>query len=424
LDGIELDTSKIKKLFQSWGFEVQTLYDSQAMKIVDYLEAYTKRLSSNDYFAFYYSGHGSFVPDKNGDEEDGKDETLVLSDGIKNKHLIDDILYDEFNRIKAKKIIILDSCHSGTAFRGMNSRVKAKSISPNDVTESFSAPAKMRGVSVSSSKDIIEGSDYVVFSASQDNEESLATPSGSLFTRAIYKTFSDPKYLNEPLKDIKSVLTKDVLEYARETQSTPHHPNISVSDLSIENRSLGGFIQSKSAPATKIQRTANRVSSTSLEATLNGMLKSDKFERFSITYDKTSYKSGESVKFTIDTNGKRGFLTIFHIDGNDITLLYPNGFISPTEIEGSYKFPKDLADGKFELEAYRSCKGCSEERTTIFALLSSTPITDVSKIKSKELISFSKTSQESQALTRAVRVKVKSQGNFKPLLGKYEFIVN
>ncbi len=437
LDGIERDTSKMKKLFKSWGFQVTTLYDSQSMKIVDYLDDYAKKLGKNDYFAFYYSGHGSFKADENGDEIDNKDETLVLSDGVTNEHLLDDTLYAEFNKIKAKKIIFLDSCHSGTAFRaiGVNKRVKPKSISPDDVTETFHTSENMRGISIgkgSNSKDIINSSDYIVFSAAQDNEESLATPTGSLFTNALYKTFTDKKYLNEPLKDINPLLTKDILIYAKETQSTPHHPNISFSNLEIENKSLNSFINSKSIPSNTIKsntikkkQTENISSSNSLEDTLNSMINSGDFKKMSIDYQKTTYNTGDSVKFTIDTDGDRGFLTIFYVDGNDVTLLYPNGFISPKEVNGRYKFPDDLANGKFELEAYKNCKSCDKEKTLIFALLSSQQITDISKIKKDNLISFSKNSEEAKVMTRAVRVKAKSEIKtyFKPQLGKYEFLV-
>jgi hypothetical protein len=428
LDGIERDTNKMKKLFENLGFEVTTLYDSQAMKIIDYLDDYAKKLGKDDYFAFYYSGHGSFKTDENGDESDNRDETLVLSDGTINRHLLDDTLYAEFNKIKAKKIIFLDSCHSGTAFRTIGkSRVKAKSISPDEVTDTFPTPNNIRGISIgkSNSKEIIQGNDYIVFSASQDNEESLATPTGSLFTNAIYQTFSDKKYLNKPLKDIKPILTEDIIEYAKKTANPPHHPNITVSDLEIENKSLNSFINEKSTSFNNQADSGTSSISSSLEETLNNMINSGKFKKMSINYQKTSYNTGESVQFTIDTKGYRGFLTIFYIDGNDVMVLYPNGFVSPKRINGQYRFPDDLANGKFELEAYKSCKGCNEEKTVIYTLLSFQQITDIGKIKKGDLMSFPKNSETSQIMSRAVRIKIVPQTKtyFKPQLGKYEFIV-
>jgi len=429
LDGIEKDISKIKKLFESWGFKVRVLYDAEAMKVLNYLDEYAKELDSNDYFAFYYSGHGAFKPDKSGDESDGRDETLVLSDGVINKHLPDDLLYDKFNKIKAKKLIFLDSCHSGTAFRSLNFNAKPKSISPSDVTESFEEPVKSRGLSMGkSSKDFIDG-EYIVFSASQDNEESLATPTGSLFTNALYKTFMDNRYLDKPLKSIKDILTKDVIDYAKKTKNPPHHPNITFSELSLSSKSLDDFLNIKSKGSQNVKlnnkiSTSQESSDDSLESLLDKLINSGKVEKMSISYDKTSYKEGESVHFTIDTGGKRGFLTIFFLDNEDITLLYPNPFVNVKQIEGKYRFPEDLSGGKFELEAYKSCKGCDSERTVVYALLTSEPVTDINQIKSKGiLLSFSKESKDEKIITRAVKVKATESGSFKPELAKYEFIV-
>jgi len=435
LDGIEKDVSKMKKLFEKWGFRVRILYDADSMKILDYLDKYSKELDSNDYFAFYYSGHGSFKSDDNGDEIDNKDETLVLSDGNINKHLPDDILYEKFNKIKAKKMIFLDSCHSGTAFRALNLNAKPKSISPDEVTATFKEPVKMRDVSAvrGSERDFIEG-EYIVFSASQDNEESLATPTGSLFTNAIYKTFTDENYLNKPLKSIKDVLTKDVLKYAKETKNTPHHPNISFSELTLSSKSLDDFLNMKPKGSQNVvhnvQDSSNLSTNTdsknrsALEKTLDDLILSNRVDKMKLSYDKSSYKEGEPVFFVLDTGNKRGFLTIFYIDGSDVTILYPNPYISSNDkIGGKYKFPEDLSNGKFELEAYKSCKGCESERTVIYTLLTSEPVTDINQIKSKELFSFSKESEDEKKLTRAVRLKATSSENFKPELGKYEFIV-
>jgi len=436
LDGIERDTTKMRKLFESWGFQVQTLYDSQSMKIVDYLEDYAKKLNKNDIFAFYYSGHGSHKPDENGDEADGQDETLVLSDGNVNEHLVDDTLYAEFNKIKAKKIIFLDSCHSGTAFRSIGSKVKAKSISPDDVTQTIQAPTKMRGLSIgnrANSKDILEGSDYIVLSAAQDNEESLATPTGSLFTNAIYQTFTDSRYTNEPLKNIDSLLVKDVLKYAKETNSIPHHPEISFSNSSIKSKSLNEFLNTTSSSnnqMTQVQKTAQQHTSSnkksSLEKTFDSMIANNQVKKMSIDYQKTVYNTGESVQFTINTQGDRGYLTIFYVDGSDVTILYPNPYIDNHTISGKYKFPDDLSNGKFTLEAYKSCKNCQEEKTVIYTLLSSQPVTDINRIKAKGgLLSFPKESEESRTMTRAVRLKAIPQSTeiIKPQLGKYKFIV-
>jgi hypothetical protein len=77
---------------------------------------------------FFYSGHGAQVPDLNGDEEDGLDETLVPYDTRvevrgNNKVLVNQVIDDEIDerlkRVADRKVtVVVDACHSGTITRG------------------------------------------------------------------------------------------------------------------------------------------------------------------------------------------------------------------------------------------------------------------------------------------------------------------
>lgn len=415
LEGIDKDVKKMKHLFSQWGFEVTVLYDKQSMQIVDYLNNYAKTLKSSDLFAFYYTGHGSHKVDQNGDESDGQDETIVLSDGSINKHLIDDILYQKFNNIKAKKLIFFDACHSGTVFRSIGSKSQTKAIKPEAVTESF-RPSHSKGISMG---DTMKSGDFLTFSSSRDTEESLATPTGSLFTNAITEVFSDSNLKNKSLNEIDNIVVKKVLAYAKETDGIPHHPSINYSNSSIGNQSLQRFIQTKS-PVSSELKIAN-----SIQSTFEKMLKSNGLERMSLNSSRTTYSTGESVEFTVDTKGIKGYLTVFYVDKNDVTVLYPNPFVQMRALEGRYRFPQDLANGKFDLEAYKSCNGCEKEETNIYALLTAEPISDIGKIQSEGLKSFKNNSNQDKVISRAVRIKAtkKSMGTFTAQLGKYNFFV-
>jgi hypothetical protein len=65
----------------------------------------------------HYSGHGAYVKDENGDEEDGYDETLVPVDYYKKGQITDD---DVFKKLVSKMpegatlTCLMDCCHSGT----------------------------------------------------------------------------------------------------------------------------------------------------------------------------------------------------------------------------------------------------------------------------------------------------------------------
>ncbi len=68
---------------------------------------------------FYFSGHGTRVPDADRNEEDGMDEAFCPYETEINKTatvILDDDIGHWFNRILAEKIIVvLDCCHSGGA---------------------------------------------------------------------------------------------------------------------------------------------------------------------------------------------------------------------------------------------------------------------------------------------------------------------
>ena len=64
---------------------------------------------------FHYSGHGSYLPDQDGDELDGRDETIVPLD-YQSGMITDDQLHDYLEHLpdSCKMYCIFDCCHSGT----------------------------------------------------------------------------------------------------------------------------------------------------------------------------------------------------------------------------------------------------------------------------------------------------------------------
>jgi len=68
---------------------------------------------------FHYSGHGSYVADKNGDEPDGHDECLVPYDYKSVGFITDDVLKTLYDRFPtgSNLTLVMDSCHSGTVNR-------------------------------------------------------------------------------------------------------------------------------------------------------------------------------------------------------------------------------------------------------------------------------------------------------------------
>lgn len=69
-----------------------------------------------DFVWIHYSGHGTYIIDKNGDEKDGQDECLVPSDFSTKGLISDDIIQSIFRHFnpKTRVICVFDCCHSGT----------------------------------------------------------------------------------------------------------------------------------------------------------------------------------------------------------------------------------------------------------------------------------------------------------------------
>jgi hypothetical protein len=113
-------------LTQVYGFaksDIVTLTDFGATKKA--MQAAIRGLITGarkgDVLYLHYSGHGANVPDKNGDEADGRDEILCPTDLDWKSPLTDDWLRTTFNRLKAgvSLTVVMDCCHSGTNTRAI-----------------------------------------------------------------------------------------------------------------------------------------------------------------------------------------------------------------------------------------------------------------------------------------------------------------
>jgi hypothetical protein len=102
---------------------------------------------------------------------------------------------------------------------------------------------------------------------------------------------------------------------------------------------------------------------------------------------KKTYVQNEAIRFIVDTGKAEGYLYIIYLDNNGETgLLYPNAQSPLSEMSGQFIFPRDF--GNMNIRATKDCKGCSEEQTTIYALLSKSPILDINTITKTDLLNF------------------------------------
>ncbi len=168
-------------LITRWGFSekyITMVTDEAATRagILAAFEQLVKETGPNDTVYVHYSGHGSQVEDLNGDEpEDHLDETLVPQDGRSGdvRDITDDELDAIFARMRAKTaMIVLDSCHSGTATRSLD--IRTRSI-PRDTRigiyrKAEDAKPKMRAIVP------VVTSRYVVMTGAASHQEALDGP--------------------------------------------------------------------------------------------------------------------------------------------------------------------------------------------------------------------------------------------------------
>jgi len=134
LQGSVNDVETMREILMTrWGFaagNIRVLTDEGATreKMLAALDQLVQESGPDDTVYFHFSGHGSQVQDLNGDEADGLDETIVPQDGRGGNvpDIVDDELDAIFSRLHARSaVIVLDSCHSGTATRAIDIRTRS-----------------------------------------------------------------------------------------------------------------------------------------------------------------------------------------------------------------------------------------------------------------------------------------------------------
>lgn len=150
LSGCVNDAVDFQTALLSRGYDVQTLIDADATKsnIREALLAKLALLKHGDRFVFTFSGHGTWVPDKDGDEADQRDEALCCFDYSNGGLLLDDELHTIFQTRKGGRVtVVSDSCHSGTVARLVNPEPNRRKTDNKDIPK-FVPPPLISDISV------------------------------------------------------------------------------------------------------------------------------------------------------------------------------------------------------------------------------------------------------------------------------------
>jgi len=401
LPGIRLDINQMKKLLESRGFHVHVLFNQSATlsNVTNALNSYRK-LSSNDSFFFYDSSHGTQVPDVNGDETDGLDEAYVLYDvnsNISNEQglLIDDHLDNMLAAIPAKKVMVTDACHSGTMYKSFSRNAKTKSVR---VASNF----KFINKEAVTGK-IKRPMNLVVFGASSDNEKSIATSSGSLFTEAFSDAWStNPNITFKDMQRATSSHIKDICNNSNDMVA--HTPTLYSTNRSFVNESMDEFLQVNITIKPKKYL---------VEEYFDTLMAQGQVGQLGLNA-KNFYNNSEHIHFNIDTLGEQGHLYILTSkeSENEISVLYPNPYYQNKNEQwrGAFSFPN--AKTPFAFQADNKTKGL--ERTVVYTILSQSiiPELEVSRVGYNKFQSIFKDFNGQSNLKNAVKdIIIKRKNN-------------
>jgi metacaspase-1 len=198
----EADARDMAALAAGCGFKTEVLLTKSATRsvVLSRIAQAASNCSAGDFYLLTNSSHGGQVPDLNGDEADGLDETICLYDG----ELIDDELYAALAGFKAgvRVFVLSDSCHSGTvtkelvvkAAAGPESSVRYRAM-PQDVAFRVYQANKAFYDGILTRKDLAEGrkaaeASVLLISGCQDNQLSQDGPFNGAFTGALKRVWN------------------------------------------------------------------------------------------------------------------------------------------------------------------------------------------------------------------------------------------
>lgn len=353
LSGIDLDLATMRTVAANLGFDAaqtRVLLDADATLsavkegLTDWLRT---GVTADDRVLIYFSTHGDQFTDVSGDEDDGFDEALILYDlaavtGPGGTHALTGILLDDdlgraLAAIPSRQVlVIVDACHSGTMTRTVDFS-SGQSGSRQGQVKFFAHPGMpSAAVTRTLSRPASGGSpNYVVISAAADDEQSRATPRGSLFTLGLAQAIGQAAGTGSRLtprqaKDAAAAYIKAQLG--------------EVDSQKVFQPQIDGDPRLADTPLRLVPVTAGHGPVWELIRTLVG-----RFAPLPIQADRQSFREGEKLQLTIDVP-RDGYLNVISIDARDTPfVLYPNRFHPDNRVHaGRLALPGDL---RFDLTA-------------------------------------------------------------------------
>jgi hypothetical protein len=373
LPGIDKDIQHMREVALKIGYkqdEIRILFDKDATldNIRSGIKEWLNAAGPNDNTLFYYSGHGGQIPDQAPiDEADSLDEVLIPFDAdlvqmskptdnpLKNA-LIDDEFDILLRSIHSKLTVILDSCFSGGALKGItNPRIVGK-VAQN-LPKMVPLSRRITGKSDSPGATMLYKSDSVGFRAilaAKENEPAGATSEGSILTNGIYKTVMEARG-NPTLEDILAVCEKIAAD--KQHPMLGGKPELWAKGIYLEQ--AGAAPPPPPAPVTVSSAFHN------LQEFVDGAP-----AHVDVEVNQTEQHVGDllEVRFVAPDDG---YVTIVNVaeDSEDPQVLFPNKFHTDNHVTKGQRVVVP-ASGEFKLRASIHGNG-SQQRNLVIAVFSS-----------------------------------------------------
>ena len=333
---------------------VTVLTDREATrkKIFAALDALVRESEPGDMVYVHYSGHGSQVKDLNGDEEDGMDETILPQDARTDD--IPDITDDEIGEFLRSlrtdnAIVVLDSCHSGTATRG---DIVTRSVPPDTRLQLYAKPDDK--LATRSIVPVDMPDQYILLSAASAQQSALDGPIQGkyrgFFSYALGEALQAVP-VNATPREIHEQVSKDLLALSKQFGGiTLPDPQFEASATLIGEPLFRGETspQDKGAAEALAQMT-NPSSKLVVNARMIG---AGPEQVMHIRKPGDERNAGNSIVLEIEV-GADSYLTVVDVDSEGaVNLLFPNtymnqGFLPEGHVQANspVRIPDSLRSG-------------------------------------------------------------------------------
>ncbi len=426
LIGCHNDLLAVKGLLKTkYGFEeknIKVLLDAKATTpaVKDGIVKHLGKAKPGDAAFFYYSGHGTHVPDLNRDEGgDGRDEAIVTYDinpKVPSTWLTDDKIGSALRHVRTKRLtVVFDMCHAGTSTRSVEPEKPDPKFGISKYQDfDFSNLLYFAGDQTKGSGLVTKSSvskPYHFFAACSADETSLLLGEYvngkrrgfSLFTKHFVQRMKDSTD-DSLVSGVASAVRNDVSKVAKDmakrrgrahTQTPVWEGNSTakIGDVLIASTSGGASIAREDLEEDVEEDAVHQVNSIGKQ-------------KFVLKLNRKAYKSGDSVAAYV-TSEAPGYLYIIYVNAkNEVSLLYPNKLSKSNAVKPAAKVRVPGAMDKFRLKI--SGEAGFE---AVKAIISSEPILALDELAKQEslLIGNIKTKEGLSKLLRLIETKSTNQ---------------